>query len=323
MGISQKDVKLLWGRAASRCSVCRIELTHDKQSTNISFPVGEQAHIVAEERDGPRGNSILTPEERNSYHNLILLCPTHHTIIDKNEEDFPVEKLHIIKSRHELWVQQTLAKETSNQKKELLPISDLLYLIEDIRPLLLWLYRPVPTREAQSFFSALNNIWQSHGIVTEEIDSNLAYGVDSFLRPLASGLFRSNDHGYTQHNVYFASERFAQYFQDRGFKWDVVPSHLDTEILLFYFKRNLDEINKNSKLLDKNEANIVRLALYILSYYKSAMKLGKYIDISEGFVRQSLSIIETFLADKLGFLLPDVLDEYGLVSLREILNAVE
>ncbi|MEM8810006.1 MAG: HNH endonuclease [Cyanobacteria bacterium P01_G01_bin.38] len=112
MTISQRDIKLLWGRAASRCAFpdCRLQLTQDSATTSNSIPIGEQAHIVAKEPSGPRGNSLLTPGERDSYANLILLCPTHHTIIDKNLEDYPVEKLHALKTEHELWVQQTLSQ---------------------------------------------------------------------------------------------------------------------------------------------------------------------------------------------------------------------
>jgi hypothetical protein len=111
MTISQKDIKLLWGKAASRCAFpdCRIQLTQNSEATSSSIPFGEQAHIVAKEPNGPRGASILTPEERDSYDNLILLCPNHHTIIDKNPEDFPVEKLHSLKTAHEFWVEQTLS----------------------------------------------------------------------------------------------------------------------------------------------------------------------------------------------------------------------
>lgn len=112
MAISQRDVKLLWGKSASRCAFpdCRLQLTQDSKATESSFPIGEQAHIVAKELDGPRGNSSLTSDERDSYANLILLCPTHHTIIDRSPEDFPIEKLYSIKTDHELWVQQTLSQ---------------------------------------------------------------------------------------------------------------------------------------------------------------------------------------------------------------------
>ena len=107
MSIGLPDTKLLWGRAGGLCSMCQIKLSEDKKTSNEAFPFGEQAHIVAEEEGGPRGKSLLTIEQRNSYPNLILLCPTHHTKIDKAPEEYPVELLHQIKSQHELWFEKS------------------------------------------------------------------------------------------------------------------------------------------------------------------------------------------------------------------------
>ncbi len=110
MAINQKELKLLWGRSGNRCAICKKLLTQDKEAVTGAFTLGEQAHIIGEKSDAPRGDSTLSTAERNSYHNLILLCPTHHTEIDKNTEDWPVEKLHITKSKHELWVMETLSE---------------------------------------------------------------------------------------------------------------------------------------------------------------------------------------------------------------------
>ena len=53
--------------------MCQRELSHDSEFRNGSYVVGEQAHIVGEKEDAPRGKSPLTLEERNTYHNMILL----------------------------------------------------------------------------------------------------------------------------------------------------------------------------------------------------------------------------------------------------------
>jgi hypothetical protein len=119
MGIKEKDIKLLWGRAANRCSFseCRIKLSQDNKITSESFPLGEQAHIIGKDVGSARSNSILSPEERDSYHNLILLCPNHHTLIDKNPDEYPVEKLHMMKAQHELWVESTLSEVFDDKNK--------------------------------------------------------------------------------------------------------------------------------------------------------------------------------------------------------------
>lgn len=51
--------------------------------------VAEIAHICAAGNDGPRANKTLTPEQRGAYENLILLCPTCHTMVDKAPAAFP------------------------------------------------------------------------------------------------------------------------------------------------------------------------------------------------------------------------------------------
>ncbi|MBX3745844.1 MAG: hypothetical protein KF833_11105 [Verrucomicrobiae bacterium] len=106
--MTEKDIKLLWGRAANLCSICRVELSQTQSPASGAFVIGEQAHIVGEKQDAPRGKSPLSAEERDGYHNRILLCPNHHTEIDKNQVEWPVERLHIRKSEHELWVRETL-----------------------------------------------------------------------------------------------------------------------------------------------------------------------------------------------------------------------
>lgn len=116
MAIKGKDTKILWGRSGNRCAVCRTQLTQDAAAASATFTLGEQAHIVGEKDDAPRGRSPFSPEERDSYHNLILLCPNHHTEVDKNESDWPVERLHLVKSQHELWVTETLSETIDHVK---------------------------------------------------------------------------------------------------------------------------------------------------------------------------------------------------------------
>jgi len=112
MSISEQSIKLLWGRAAERCSFleCRIKLTQDKELASDSFPLGHQAHIVGATKTSPRGNSNLSKKDRDSYFNLILLCPNHHALIDKDTNKYTIEKLHLFKDQHEYWVEHTLSE---------------------------------------------------------------------------------------------------------------------------------------------------------------------------------------------------------------------
>jgi hypothetical protein len=84
MSISEKDVKKLWGLAAGICSFPGCD-TDCIQFVDADDPtlVGEMAHIIAKKQKGRRGKP---GGGSNDYTNLILLCPTHHTLVDKAPE---------------------------------------------------------------------------------------------------------------------------------------------------------------------------------------------------------------------------------------------
>ncbi len=325
MAISQQDIKLLWGRAANRCAICKIELSRDKKSTNASFPVGEHCHIVAESHSGPRGNSIISLEERNSYHNLILLCPTHHKEIDKNVEDFPIEKLHSLKSRHELWVQETLEKDLPEKTNVLRPVSELLEIVSELAPLLFWLNRSIPPERALDFLSSLQRLWHSSIVLNGSVEFLLASGMDHLLRPISTSHFlKKEGTHYTQSKLVIAAHLFNDYFKGKGLAWRDVERDFEIETILFYLENNVAELNSNDYLLlDRQEINIIKLILFIVTYCKTVRQRGKYIEISESFVRQSNSVVEDFLENTLGFRLPEAFNEDENYNLRNSLAFYE
>jgi len=121
VAFQQKDLKILWGKAAGRCSMpeCRKQLVADASDAVPSKAIllGENCHIVAESEGGPRGKSDLSEKDRNRYPNLILFCTIHHTTIDQDPASWSIEKLHQIKADHEIWVetQLTVSEEESEE----------------------------------------------------------------------------------------------------------------------------------------------------------------------------------------------------------------
>jgi hypothetical protein len=92
MAIDDKDIKLLWGKAAGRCSYpgCHDDLAPLLLQSGTTV-LGEMAHIIGRKPGAARSSSAVGTDD--TYLNLLLLCPTHHTLIDKAEKDFPVELL--------------------------------------------------------------------------------------------------------------------------------------------------------------------------------------------------------------------------------------
>lgn len=106
-GIPLSDIKSLWGKSGNSCAFCRAPLV-ENDSNNSVYLVGEMAHIEGENLGSARFNCNMNESERNSYGNLILLCPRCHTRIDKNPADFTVADLKKKKEDHEKWVFDTL-----------------------------------------------------------------------------------------------------------------------------------------------------------------------------------------------------------------------
>lgn len=107
MTISAQTRKLLWSRAHDICSFtsCWQALTADQvdEATGEKSSVvnGEEAHIRSPRPGGPRHDSTYSGDV-DGYDNLLLLCPTHHSLIDKrNGDGFDVKTLIEIKNTHE------------------------------------------------------------------------------------------------------------------------------------------------------------------------------------------------------------------------------
>lgn len=109
MSLSLKTLKMLWGRSGNRCALCRRELVADATHADDPALLGEVCHIVAREPDGPRGASPLTPEARDYYENLVLLCGTDHKLVDTQVNTYTVESLVALRSAHEAWVRSSLS----------------------------------------------------------------------------------------------------------------------------------------------------------------------------------------------------------------------
>lgn len=108
----KRDVKenvrrLLYANSGNMCAMygCNNTLVYANTAS-----INEICHIEAVNENGARYNNNLTDEYVNSYDNLILLCPTCHSIIDNklNENVYTVDYLKRMKQYHEQQVQEAL-----------------------------------------------------------------------------------------------------------------------------------------------------------------------------------------------------------------------
>ena len=122
MAITQKSIKILWSASGGRCAfpACWERLCYHEAEDAAPFTLGEMAHICGDKQGANRHDVGQTDAERDDYQNLILLCPTHHTLIDRkeNEAAYTAEALHAMKCEHEARVLARLDEEPIKSKAD-------------------------------------------------------------------------------------------------------------------------------------------------------------------------------------------------------------
>ncbi|MBC6445452.1 MAG: HNH endonuclease [Alphaproteobacteria bacterium GM202ARS2] len=123
MAITQKSIKILWSASGGRCAFpdCWERLCYHEAEGASPFTLGEMAHICGDKPGANRHNASQSDAERDDYQNLILLCPTHHTLIDRkeNEATYTIAKLHEMKAAHEARVLERLEQDTMPTKEDI------------------------------------------------------------------------------------------------------------------------------------------------------------------------------------------------------------
>ncbi len=112
MVLSDKDRKILWGKSGNRCAyryegeICELELI--KENDGINVVISFEAHIVGKTPTSARHRANYPPEKMDSYENRILLCGSHHKLIDdKNlEHIYTEDRVRRMKKEHETIMNQ-------------------------------------------------------------------------------------------------------------------------------------------------------------------------------------------------------------------------
>ncbi|MBD9596929.1 SAVED domain-containing protein [Ensifer sp. ENS05] len=94
---------IVWGRSAGRCTFCNKPLIGDLISGKANLNTAYIAHIVSDAPGGPRGDPVLSTILAKDPSNLMLLCDTHHRLIDGRAtwHEYPAELLRKMKAEHE------------------------------------------------------------------------------------------------------------------------------------------------------------------------------------------------------------------------------
>lgn len=93
--LSQPAKNLLWSESGGHCQnpQCRADLHLIAERERLH--IGEFAHVIPASTVGPRAEEgrKLTEQDRAKPENIVLLCPTCHTVIDKAPTAYPAVTL--------------------------------------------------------------------------------------------------------------------------------------------------------------------------------------------------------------------------------------
>lgn len=107
-GPSLTTKMILFAKSGGRCQFegCNKYLLRD-DITSEELNDANIAHIVASSSNGPRG-ACNSHELSDDINNLMLLCKTHHKLVDDNPEEYTVERLTEMKLSQERKVKELL-----------------------------------------------------------------------------------------------------------------------------------------------------------------------------------------------------------------------
>lgn len=119
--IPDREMKLLSMMSGGVCAFRNCGKSLIESGTQLDDPVvlGETAHIVADSRQGPRGDYPLDENERVKHTNLVFLCGEHHKIIDRQKRTYSVAVLRQMKIDHETRIKNATANPINEQPKPL------------------------------------------------------------------------------------------------------------------------------------------------------------------------------------------------------------
>lgn len=89
----------LFAESAGTCLLCNTPLFASSPLRQRSISIAERAHVVAHSAEGPRGDPTVSAEHLRDPANIVLLCPTCHTKVDKAPVAYPPATLLATKAR--------------------------------------------------------------------------------------------------------------------------------------------------------------------------------------------------------------------------------
>lgn len=214
-------------------------------------------------------------------------------------------------------------------EKESDSITDSLWFIKDLNPILFWIHRQIPVRYAHKFMSLVQEFFAGYIVNTKGFSSNITIGTEFLLRIIAGGggdeeiSFPIEE--YQTNTLRAVYVTFNKYFKEIGFPTlDVTFVHHQNFRELFgSLWDSFDKLVRNHENMAFGDVNIARFVLALFQYLNEMIvstgyESGYYKDIPASLVNQFEKLIESLLISKFNLRLPSPLDSDDIYRLRII-----
>jgi len=190
--------------------------------------------------------------------------------------------------------------------------------LDDLRPLLFWLYQPVPERHAISYFSKLQlffvSAWEWANLPEE-----LTLGTDALLKFFIAVANNAATDKKEKEFRYSFTNLHSYLIK----KKKTLHQVLDTEFLNLQELRNRLEIDfstflKNNLETRNDDANLIQLLFQLIKYCQNLIEDNKFRKVPVLLTKDFENFIVPILSSKLNFGLPDSIDNENLNHLRRL-----
>ena len=119
---TQQTLKILFSLSGNECAApdCTVSVVIPATDKSQAQILGHICHIYSFAENGPRGKAGLTEEDINSHENLIVLCPNHHTVVDRQPETYPARTLKKWKETHEGRIRKDLREDLASEQADVI-----------------------------------------------------------------------------------------------------------------------------------------------------------------------------------------------------------
>jgi len=189
----------------------------------------------------------------------------------------------------------------------------ILLAVQELSPILFWLDRPVPAKQAPSYFSALQCFFYGNNEITVATDHNLLRAADRLLRVLA---LLNNHSSYTGGKMGEACKFLNDFWASRWVEADFGGG--DLWEMAHYGHAELAALVEDSAGTAPLDSAFLRVLLSLLAYLNGIRmpKGARYADVPESLQREIRAYVNMSLVIRFDATPPDPIDKVGIGDLQ-------